>query len=180
MHPSPRGHELPADLPENKGRGSQSATPGPGRGDAPGVRGPWAKGTWGGIMSVHTECAHVPRPGSEGQSVHKDLVGDGWRAPSPQLEGRKSLQAWVHRVRSSGSLPSRRDRQLAGWAAASAETCSFRQLAMRFCRSSTRRGSCSRAGLRRGQGVGLDALSGAGRPSPLQSWLPPGLWSCCS
>lgn len=76
---------------------------------------------------------------------------------------------WVHRVRSSGSLPSRRDRQLAGWGSpASAETCSFRQLAMRFCSSSTRRGSCSpcRSAAEGGQGVGLDALPGTGRPSP--------------
>ena len=89
---------------------------------------------------------------------------------------------WVHRVRSSGSLPSRRDRQLAGWGSpASAETCSFRQLAMRFCSSSTRRGSCSpcRSAVEGGQGVGLDALPRTRHPSPLQSWLPPGLWSYC-
>lgn len=65
---------------------------------------------------------------------------------------------WVHRVRSSGSLPSRRDRQLAGWGSpASAETCSFRQLAMRFCSSSTRRGSCSpcRSAVERGTRCGI-------------------------
>ena len=49
---------------------------------------------WGGIMSAHTECTHVPGPGSEGQRVHKDLVDDGWRGHQVlQLEVEDALQA---------------------------------------------------------------------------------------
>lgn len=45
-------------------------------------------------MSVHTKCAHVPGPGSEGQCVHKDLVDDGWRGHQVlQLEVEDALQA---------------------------------------------------------------------------------------
>lgn len=184
MHPSPPGHELPADLPENKGEGQPVCSSGPGWGDARGgVRGPWAKGTWGGIMSAHTECTHVPGPGSEGQRVHKDLVDDGWRGHQVlQLEVEDALQALGAQGPQLRQL-AQQARQAAGRLGLA---CLGRDVLLQAAGDAILKLLYPARLLQPmpvcgggGQGVGLGALPRTQRPSPLQSRLPPGLWGYC-
>lgn len=97
----------------------------------------------------------------------------GGGTKSSSLRQKMRCRPWVHKVRSSGSLPSRRDRQLAGCGSpATVAMCSFRQLAIRFCSSSTRRGSwspCRSAAGKAELAHQLTPLSLTNSPNPLAS-----------